>query len=72
MRENRGRDELAEAGKTGREVGTVEKIESVRGGVEGLQNGEIFVGVRVFGFAQKGKKGVEKLRWREKGSGTAG
>lgn len=39
------RDELAEAGEAGREVGAVEKVEGVCGGVEGLENGEIFVGV---------------------------
>lgn len=44
-------DELAEAEEAGREVGAVEKVEGVRGGVEGLENGEIFVGVGVFGLA---------------------
>ena len=44
-------DELAEAEEAGREVGAVEKVEGVRGGVEGLENGEIFVGVGVVGFA---------------------
>lgn len=50
-REKRRGDELAEAEEAGREVGAVEKVEGVRGGVEGLENGEIFVGVGVFGFA---------------------
>lgn len=50
-REKRRGDELAEAEEAGREVGAVEKAEGVRGGVEGLENGEIFVGVGVFGFA---------------------
>lgn len=50
-REKRREDELAEAEEAGREVGAVEKVEGVRGGVEGLENGEIFVGVGVFGFA---------------------
>ena len=50
-REKWRRDELAEAEEAGREVGAVEKAEGVRGGVERLENGEIFVGVGVFGFA---------------------
>lgn len=50
-REKRREDELAEAEEAGREVGAVEKVEGVRGGVERLENGEIFVGVGVFGFA---------------------
>ena len=50
-REKWRRDELAEAEEAGREVGAVEKVEGVRGGVEGLENGEIFVGVGVFGLA---------------------
>lgn len=72
LKRSRGNDEFAEAGEAGGEVGAVEQIEGVSGGIEGLQNGEIFVGVRVFGLAEKRQQRVEELRLREARGGTAG